>query len=373
MSAPAKNEKPTLSAIPGGQAPTSPQTKFFKKGARIFEEGEHSRAMYLIRSGMVRIFKKKGESFVEIDSIHSGQIVGELAFLDGNARSASGEALTDCELTEISGPVFEQTLSNLPDWMKILTKTIVGRLRSASNRIRQLESASQFYDYSSDGKRTARYIYLSSIDILKVCSAALLVGSRSGISSALGTELRLVFIQRYANQIMGIPIAKMTSTLDILAQCKITELGEGEAAGKVFLRDPDLLEHFIGYLNEQNLLEPSKRRDISPRGFLVMSLIAKHLPKLCSNMDEITSVNLAQIKSLETPVDGPLAGKEPFRYDDFNELVTLGYGTQLQLKSSEEVFSRIHPTSFLRAHQFQKICMQIKAVNEQHSTGLKLR
>src|SRR6185437_5111604 len=131
-------KKPNLAAVPGSaatpaqqaaQAPTSgPQVRRLKKGELLFAEGENSRAMYLIRAGMIRLYKKKGESFIELDTVHSGQILGELAFLDGNPRSASGEALTDCELIEISGPTFQQVLVKLPDWLKILMKTIVGRL-----------------------------------------------------------------------------------------------------------------------------------------------------------------------------------------------------------------------------------------------------
>src|SRR5690348_3714743 len=96
-------QKPSaVSAVPT-QAP-GPQLVKLKKGQLLFSEGENSRAMYFLKSGMIRIFKKKGDSSIEIDTVHSGQVIGELAFLDGNPRSASGEALTDCELNEISGP-----------------------------------------------------------------------------------------------------------------------------------------------------------------------------------------------------------------------------------------------------------------------------
>ena len=77
-----------------------------------------SRSMYFLKSGMIRIFKKKGDSQIEIDTIHAGQIIGELAFLDGNPRSAGGEALTDCTLVDISAQNFIETMAKLPDWMK---------------------------------------------------------------------------------------------------------------------------------------------------------------------------------------------------------------------------------------------------------------
>ena len=50
-----------------------------QKGDLLFKEGDSSSAMYLIRSGMIRIFKKKGDQQIEIDTLRSGQIVGEMA------------------------------------------------------------------------------------------------------------------------------------------------------------------------------------------------------------------------------------------------------------------------------------------------------
>jgi CRP-like cAMP-binding protein len=277
------------------------QNRRLKKGELIFDEGENSRAMYFLKSGMIRIFKKKGDSEIEIDTVHSGQVLGELAFLDGNPRSASGEALTDCELVEISGQVFQATVANMPDWLKILLKTVVGRLRTASTRIRQLETASTAYDYSEkDGKRSAHYVYLSPIDVMKITSALLLVASRNGQPCVGGVDIRIGLLQRYANQIMGVPVAKITTFLDLLAQSGITQIVDQDGGTKVVLKDIDFVEALVQYLNEENLLEPSKRHDLSLKGFLIMSLISKHLSKYKKNETTgLTEVNLAEIQKAE--------------------------------------------------------------------------
>ena len=210
-------------------AQTGPQIRKLQKGEVLFNEGDNSRAMYYVRTGMIRIFKKKGDTSIEIDTIRSGQVLGELAFLDGNPRSASGEALTDCELMEISGPTFQAVLVNMPDWLKMLLKTVVGRLRTASTRIRQLESASTAIDYSAkDGKRSNQYVYLSPIDVLKICSGILLVGARNGTAIGGGVDLRVGLLNRYVYQIMGIPTAKITTFLDILAQGNIVTMVNNE-------------------------------------------------------------------------------------------------------------------------------------------------
>jgi CRP-like cAMP-binding protein len=334
-----------------------------KKGELLFAEGENSRAMYFLKNGMIRIFKKKGDSNIEIDTIHTGQIIGELAFLDGNPRSASGEALTDCELMEISGPTFQEVLMRAPDWLKILLKTVVGRLRTASTRIRQLETASTQYDYSDkDGKRSAHYVYLSINDVLKICTGVLLVATRNGTETGLGTDIRVGLLQRYANQIMGVPVAKITTFLDVLEQAGLTSMSEEASGTKIVLRDSQVLEQFISYLNEQNLLEPSKRHDLTPRGFMIMTLVAKHLQKF--EKDAATgnvNVNIAEIKRLEQTT----GGKDPFRLEEFSELVKLGYASSPNVKSSSEVFTAVKADAFNSAFRQQRIVMAVNAVNEQ--------
>jgi CRP/FNR family cyclic AMP-dependent transcriptional regulator len=371
MSDQATAKKPSLSAVPGGKAspapaPSGPVTRRLKKGELLFSEGENSRAMYLIKTGIIRLYKKKGDTYIELDTVHTGQVLGELAFLDGNPRSASGEALMDCELIEISGPTFQQVLVKLPDWLKILMKTIVGRLRAASTRIRQLESSSSAFDYSDDGKRSAHYIYLSATDCLKVCAATLLVGARNG--SAINAEIRIGLLQRYANQIMGVPVAKITTMLDILSQAGIVVFGEGEDAGKITLKDPDFLEQAITYMNEENLLEPSKRHDISPKSFVIMSMITKHLSRYPVNPKTgLSTVNLAEVKALEANQGGQ--NKDPFRVEEFQELVKLGYGTNLNIKSQTEVFTAVNPESFAQACRLQRVVICISAANEQRRSS----
>lgn len=339
------------------------QTRRLTKGQLLFAEGENSRAMYFIKSGMIRLFKKKGESAIELDTIRSGAVVGELAFLDGQPRSASAEALTDCELVEVSGPVFQQVLSQIPDWLKMLLKTVVGRLRASSTRIRQLESASTSYDYSSrDGKRSAHYVYLSANDCLKILTAILLVSTRNGSTDPDGIEVRVGLLQRYANQIMGIPVAKITTMMDVLAQAGAMLFDEKGSESRVLLKDADFLEQFIAYLNEENLLEPEKRHDISPRGFLIMSMIFKHLSKGSSDATGMTRLNLAEIAKLESTATG---GKEAFRLDELQELVNLKYATPVNIKSGDEATTQVNAEAFVRAYRFQRVVIGIAAVNEQ--------
>jgi len=248
-----------------------------EKGELLFAEGESSKSMYFVKSGILRIYKKKGNANIEVATVNAGQVLGELAFLDGLPRSATAEALTHCQLVEISGKTFTEVVKATPDWLKLLLKTIVSRLRSASTRIRQLEEASLAVDYSGKGgKRSTHYVYLSPYDVLKTFSSVLLVAAHHGEKKDNGVTVRAGLLQRYAHQIIGIPVAKITTLIDVLTDMNLLEKND-DGGNEMALVDIDFLEKSVTYLNEENLCEPSKRRDMTVRGFMIMSLIAKYL------------------------------------------------------------------------------------------------
>jgi len=157
---------------------------------------------------------------------------------------------------------------------------------------------------------------------------------------------------------MGIPIAKTTSFAEVLKDANILDISDNE----VFLKDINTIEQFIQYLADENLLEPSKRHDISVKGFLAMSLIARHISKYPKDpVTKLSQVNIAEIRKIENGN----AGKEVFRLDDFQELVKQGYGSTLNVLSAEQQVSMIQPESFLLSLKMQRIIKHIEALNEQ--------
>lgn len=341
-----------------------------KKGELLFKEGEKSRAMYLLQSGSIRLFLKKGDSNIEIDTIRPGQILGELAFLDGNPRSVSGEALTQCELTEISGPMFMDVINKAPEWLKILLKTVVGRLRAANTRVRQLETANVAIDYSDKdgGKRSSTYQYLSYMECTKVCMSLLLVGTRNGKPFKDGTEIDLGLASRYFNTVMGVPSAKVTGVLDILAHIHVASVAEENGYTRVYLKDLPFLEALIEFLVEENQIDSSKRRFISVRGLMIMELIIKFLaqesskspPKSGSDSNKQV-VDIMAIKNSEIA----LTSKDPFRAEDVAELVKLGYATDLKIKANTEVFVTLEPVEFKKNYGLMQVVHEMRALNEQ--------
>jgi len=350
-----------MSTAPQTQsASNAPQVRKLKKGELLFSEGEGSRSMYFLKTGMIRIFKKKGDAYIEIDTIRAGQVLGELAFLDGNPRSASGEALTDCELMEISGPIFQQVLTSMPEWLKILLRTVVGRLRTAGTRIRQLEAASVAVDYSDKtGKRGSTYTYLPPVDAMKVMTSILLAASRYGKTMGNGVQFKHFTVNKFACQVMQVPSAKLISCIDLLIELGAIEVVNDDV---LKLTHADYIDQVITYVNDENILEQSKRHDISVKAFAIMGYISKNIELFPAQEDGTAEINLAQIRKLEAANNG---GKEPFRLDEIGELVKVGYMTNVSLKSSDKAVSTIQRESFLKAFQNQRFIMALNALNQE--------
>lgn len=102
----------------------------------LLREGEHSSSLYWVQSGQMVVTKKRNGEDIILGHIFSGELVGEISFLDNEPRSATVKALTDCDLIEIPRETFDKIFTGQPRWLEILVKTLAERLRKANARIK---------------------------------------------------------------------------------------------------------------------------------------------------------------------------------------------------------------------------------------------
>ena len=102
----------------------------------LLKEGDNSNSMYWVQNGHLIITKKRGNGEVVLGHIYSGELVGEISFLDQKARSATVMAVTDCDLIQIPQETIDDIFKSQPKWLKILVKTLAERLRKANARIK---------------------------------------------------------------------------------------------------------------------------------------------------------------------------------------------------------------------------------------------
>jgi len=74
------------------------RTVALKSGEYLFREGDDAHALYVVKSGSVRVVS--GSTVYE--TVHAGGIVGEMAIIEGHMpRSARVIAATEAELIEM--------------------------------------------------------------------------------------------------------------------------------------------------------------------------------------------------------------------------------------------------------------------------------
>jgi CRP/FNR family transcriptional regulator len=108
----------------------------FPKGVRVFHEGDHSDACYIVRSGDLRVTREHPDGrAIALATLGSGDIFGELAMLDGEARSASVETLSDSELVALPAADVRGLLTRHSEITVKLVMALTRRLRETNERI----------------------------------------------------------------------------------------------------------------------------------------------------------------------------------------------------------------------------------------------
>ncbi len=109
----------------------------FPEGSRVFHEGDHSDACYIVREGTFRVTREHPDGrAITLATLGPGDIVGELAMLDGEVRSASVETLGgEGELLALPAKDVRALLKRHPDITVKMVAALTRRLRAANERI----------------------------------------------------------------------------------------------------------------------------------------------------------------------------------------------------------------------------------------------
>jgi len=101
----------------------------FNPGQLIFREGQPGHHAYLIRVGKVTIFTTVNGHKTKIATMVPGQILGEMAIITGQPRSASAEAAEYCELLVMDKKTLAKTLDESLPIIKALLNQLVKRIQ----------------------------------------------------------------------------------------------------------------------------------------------------------------------------------------------------------------------------------------------------
>ncbi len=110
-----------------------------KKGAFLFYENDQGKEMYLMVSGLVKVFKSDATGGVKtLSYLREGDFFGEMALLDIETRSASAQFMEDSEVMVLDGARFQKSLFTQPSLAVKMMKTLSARLRDTNKQIEDL-------------------------------------------------------------------------------------------------------------------------------------------------------------------------------------------------------------------------------------------
>lgn len=105
---------------------------YYPSNYTLFNENEAGDALYIIKTGSVRIFhpsKEEGEEPEKVAQIREHGFFGEMALISDAPRNASAITETDCEIFILSKEDFKQLLDSNQVMAEQISATVISRIK----------------------------------------------------------------------------------------------------------------------------------------------------------------------------------------------------------------------------------------------------
>ena len=182
---------------------SSAHEKNLVRGDVLFKEGDVPDALYIVRSGRIAIAidNKPLDSRESVVALMvEGDLFGDLALLDGGARSALARALEPSTVLHIPYSAVEPQLSTNPDLLWGITRVLARRLRAMDEAL----ADSVFLDVT--GRTAKRLLELSEgkdefvLPVTQEELAGMVGASRERVNKAIASFIRLGWLEQRDRQ-----------------------------------------------------------------------------------------------------------------------------------------------------------------------------
>ncbi len=110
--------------------------KQYQPGQVIFEEGDKGDKFYIIREGSITISKEDDGNKINIATVESGEILGEMALLgDTSARSAAATAKTAVTCLEFPEKQLDQLMEENEEFRSRIVKLLCQRIAETTQKL----------------------------------------------------------------------------------------------------------------------------------------------------------------------------------------------------------------------------------------------
>lgn len=111
------------------------QLHFLTPKEVLFKKGDRAVSVYIVKKGELIAYVGESDNEKILGKVQAGEFVGEMAHINGEPRSATVRALTDCELIEIPSGKLDMVLFSKPAWSKALVQTLSRRLKRTNETL----------------------------------------------------------------------------------------------------------------------------------------------------------------------------------------------------------------------------------------------
>jgi cAMP-dependent protein kinase regulator len=137
--------QPTQSVIPLFSDLTQEEFNEFTKrmmihtipaGRPIVREGEAGSSVYVLTRGSVKVYSLIQDKRVDLAVLHASDFFGEIAFLTGRPRTATVEAVEQCDLLEVAEEDLRDIIQRWPRVKEVLQNYYEARVKSTMEKVR---------------------------------------------------------------------------------------------------------------------------------------------------------------------------------------------------------------------------------------------
>jgi len=174
----------------------------------VFFEGNRADAFFIVMSGSLKVFQTAKDGRVKVlATMGPGETFGELAMLDGQARSASVETVAASELLVISRKDFRELATATPGILWGVLEGVCARLRAQNDS--ELEAAFQGTQY-------------------RVAKAILKLAEKHGKKADDGVRIPPTFGVKDVAEMAASNVERVERTLEKLEDDGLVKVDEGD-------------------------------------------------------------------------------------------------------------------------------------------------
>lgn len=107
----------------------------FKKGDTIYNSGDESDFLYIIKEGSTHVFRNDGKHEIDFGEVGVGGVVGESVLADLSKRQTSVLVTEDVVALVLSKQEFINAIQSYEPWIFGLTRTLINRHEKVIQRV----------------------------------------------------------------------------------------------------------------------------------------------------------------------------------------------------------------------------------------------